>query len=92
MYGQTEATARISYLPFEVLGTKIGSIGIAIPNGTMQVDPDTGELMYIGPNVMLGYAESRDDLSKGGTNSAEYCEPVILLARMQTASFTSLEG
>jgi long-chain acyl-CoA synthetase len=65
MYGQTEATARISYLPFEVLGTKIGSIGIAIPNGTMQVDPDTGELMYIGPNVMLGYAETRDDLSKG---------------------------
>jgi acyl-CoA synthetase (AMP-forming)/AMP-acid ligase II len=31
----------------------------------MQVDADTGELMYIGPNVMLGYAESRDDLSKG---------------------------
>jgi long-chain acyl-CoA synthetase len=65
MYGQTEATARISYLPFENLGAKAGSIGVAIPNGSLQVDAKTGELVYRGPNVMLGYAESRDDLAKG---------------------------
>jgi len=65
MYGQTEATARISYLPFEALATKIGAIGVAIPNGSLQVDPDTGELIYTGPNVMMGYAECRDDLCKG---------------------------
>lgn len=65
MYGQTEATARISYLPFEKLGAKIGSIGVAVPNGSLHVDPGTGELVYTGPNVMMGYAESRDDLSKG---------------------------
>jgi len=65
MYGQTEATARISFVPFEALGEKIGSIGVAIPNGSMQVDSATGELVYTGPNVMLGYAECREDLSKG---------------------------
>ena len=65
MYGQTEATARISYLPFEALDTKSGSIGVAIPDGSLQVDPESGELIYSGPNVMLGYAECREDLAKG---------------------------
>jgi long-chain acyl-CoA synthetase len=65
MYGQTEATARISYLPFENLAAKVGSIGIAIPGGTLRADAETGELIYSGANVMLGYAESRDDLAKG---------------------------
>jgi long-chain acyl-CoA synthetase len=65
MYGQTEATARISYVPFERLAQKAGSIGIAIPNGWLQIDAESGELVYSGPNVMLGYAESLQDLAKG---------------------------
>jgi long-chain acyl-CoA synthetase len=65
MYGQTEATARISYVPFDKLGEKAGSIGLAIPNGSLHVDGDTGELVYRGPNVMLGYAECLEDLAKG---------------------------
>jgi len=65
MYGQTEATARISYVPVEMLGAKIGSVGVAIPDGSLHVDEVTNELVYRGPNVMLGYAESRADLSKG---------------------------
>src|SRR5262249_3843249 len=65
MYGQTEATARISYVPFEQLGEKIGSIGVAIPNGSLEVEAETGELVYRGPNVMLGYAEGIHDLAKG---------------------------
>jgi long-chain acyl-CoA synthetase len=65
MYGQTEATARISYVPFERLGAKIGSIGIAVPGGAMSLDANSGELIYTGPNVMLGYAESREDLARG---------------------------
>ncbi|MHB8580337.1 MAG: AMP-binding protein [Ignavibacteriaceae bacterium] len=73
MYGQTEATARISYVPFEKLGSKIGSIGIPIPNGDIKIfsgDVEVsgfgieGELVYSGQNVMMGYAENRNDLSK----------------------------
>ena len=65
MYGQTEACARISYVPPERLVAKLGSIGIAIPGGTLSVAPDSGELIYEGPNVMLGYAERPADLSLG---------------------------
>jgi long-chain acyl-CoA synthetase len=64
MYGQTEATARIAFVPFEQLGEKIGAIGVAIPGGKLEVDAITGELLYTGSNVMMGYAESRDDLSR----------------------------
>ena len=65
MYGQTEATARIAFVPFDRLGDKIGAIGKAIPGGSLKVDPATGELVYQGPNVMLGYAEARQDLARG---------------------------
>lgn len=74
MYGQTEATARISFLAPEDLTTKSGSIGKAIPGGDLLVvsgsgelcgPGQVGELVYRGPNVMMGYGESREDLSKG---------------------------
>ena len=65
MYGQTEATARISYVPFEQLRGKVGAVGIAIPGGSLSVNEETGELLYRGPNVMLGYAECLQDLAKG---------------------------
>ena len=71
MYGQTEATARISYVPFERLGAKVGSVGVAIPDGSLSVDELTGELVYRGPNVMLGYAECREDLAKGDELNGE---------------------
>jgi acyl-CoA synthetase (AMP-forming)/AMP-acid ligase II len=63
MYGQTEATARIAYVPPERLADKPGSIGIPIPGGRLSVDD--GELVYEGPNVMLGYAQTREDLARG---------------------------
>ncbi len=63
MYGQTEASPRIAYVPPERLVEKAGAIGVPIPGGTLRVDD--GELVYEGPNVMLGYAESRADLARG---------------------------
>lgn len=68
MYGQTEATARISYVPPEEVAKRPGSIGVAIPGGALAADAETGELIYRGPNVMLGYAESREDLALGDVN------------------------
>ena len=74
MYGQTEATARMSYLPWSKAIEKAGSIGVAIPGGRFELidvneqvieESDvTGELVYYGDNVTLGYAESRFDLAK----------------------------
>lgn len=65
MYGQTEAAPRISYVPSDQLLEKPGSIGIAVPGGKLELDPETSELIYYGDNVMLGYAESLADLAKG---------------------------
>lgn len=74
MYGQTEATARIAYLPPYCLPEKAGAIGIAIPGGVLKICDEgkeiktpkkEGELVYYGHNVMLGYASTVEDLSKG---------------------------
>jgi acyl-coenzyme A synthetase/AMP-(fatty) acid ligase len=75
MYGQTEATARMSWLPPEKSLAKYGSMGIAIPGGRFSLidadgfeitAPDTvGELVYEGANVTLGYADCGEDLIKG---------------------------
>ncbi|MBX3703174.1 MAG: acyl--CoA ligase [Steroidobacteraceae bacterium] len=64
MYGQTEAAARLSYLPPERLEDKLGSVGIAIPgvelmvqraDGTPANPNEVGEIIARGPNVMQGY-------------------------------------
>lgn len=65
MYGQTEASPRMSYIPHERVLTKLGSIGIAIPGGNLTIDSETSELIYKGANVMMGYAECLEDLSLG---------------------------
>jgi acyl-CoA synthetase (AMP-forming)/AMP-acid ligase II len=64
MYGQTEATARISYVSPDRLYDKLGSIGVPIPGGALELS-ESGELVYRGANVMLGYAECRADLTLG---------------------------
>jgi acyl-CoA synthetase (AMP-forming)/AMP-acid ligase II len=71
MYGQTEASPRISYVPPERLADKVGSIGVPIPGGSLEVDRTTGELVYRGPNVMMGYALTRDDLARPDECSGE---------------------
>jgi acyl-coenzyme A synthetase/AMP-(fatty) acid ligase len=78
MYGQTEATARMSYLPMDKALDKYASIGMAIPGGQFSLkdnqgneilDADVdGELIYKGDNVSLGYAENISDLAKGDEN------------------------
>lgn len=69
MYGQTEATARMAYLPPNLAAEHPGAIGVPIPGGTFRLEPvpglDDAELVYTGPNVMLGYAESPGDLALG---------------------------
>ncbi|UPW83773.1 AMP-binding protein [Lysinibacillus sp. Ag94] len=65
MYGQTEASPRMSYIPYEYVLTKSDSIGIAIPGGNLTIDSETSELIYTGANVMMGYAECLEDLSLG---------------------------
>ncbi len=78
MYGQTEATARMAYMPWDKLEGRESSIGIAIPGGKFFLIDDEGavidqpevpgELCYRGPNVSLGYATCRAELANGDEN------------------------
>lgn len=65
MYGQTEATARMAYLPPHLAAERPACIGVPIDGGELAIRD--GELVYTGPNVMLGYAESAADLALGAT-------------------------
>jgi acyl-CoA synthetase (AMP-forming)/AMP-acid ligase II len=73
MYGQAEATARISGLPPELLPEACGSVGFVLPGGKLWIEHEgrecapmeEGELVYQGPNVMMGYATRPEDLAKG---------------------------
>lgn len=73
MYGQTEAAPRMSYVPPEALSDKLNSIGIPIPGGSLKLDSETSELIYSGPNVMMGYAESQGDLGKDDELNGMLC-------------------
>ncbi len=63
MYGQTEAAPRMATLPPERLAEKLGSAGLALPGGSFAIEND--EVVYRGPNVMMGYAETAADLARG---------------------------
>ncbi|MEO7836049.1 MAG: non-ribosomal peptide synthetase, partial [Acidimicrobiales bacterium] len=93
MYGQTEATARMAYLPPEHAAIHPGVIGMAIPGGTLDIDrPDgdgVGELVYRGPNVMMGYAEGARDLGLGARVEALHTGD---LARRTPEGFFELAG
>ncbi|MFJ1762636.1 AMP-binding protein [Amycolatopsis sp. NPDC088138] len=75
MYGQTEAAPRMTTVPAERLAEKLGSAGPALPGGSFAVRRDdgsetthpkiVGEVVYRGPNVMLGYADDESGLAKG---------------------------
>lgn len=73
MYGQTEATARLTYLEPDELTRKAGSIGKAIPgvritlireDGTRASPGETGEIVAEGDNVMMGYWRNPEETAK----------------------------
>ncbi len=81
MYGQTEATSRMSYLNPDFLETKAGSIGKPVKDGKFYLinndgkkienNNEIGELVYEGKNVSMGYAKSHLDLKKGDENQGK---------------------
>jgi acyl-CoA synthetase (AMP-forming)/AMP-acid ligase II len=75
MYGQTEATARLSYLPPERLHDKLGSIGCGLPSTRLEVlkrdgtpvvpeSAETGEIVAGGDNIALGYWNDPGETAK----------------------------
>ncbi|UKJ07213.1 AMP-binding protein [Solitalea lacus] len=89
MYGQTEATARMAFLPPAKTAEKLGSIGLPIKNGQFSIDSETSELLYSGPNIFGGYSEGYSDLDS-------YHQTLWLktgdLARMDTDGYVYITG
>ena len=94
MYGQTESTARMSYVPPDRLPEKAHCVGIPIRDSSFSIrvgDEETqepgveGEVIFRGPSVMIGYAEHREDLARG-TSSAACCPPATSASSTRRAS------
>ncbi len=79
-FGTSETSARMAFLDPNLALEKVGSMGKAIPNGELflldEMDNDdgtvTGELGYRGPNVTMGYALCKEDLTKDDEFCGEY--------------------
>jgi acyl-coenzyme A synthetase/AMP-(fatty) acid ligase len=78
MYGQTEASARLSYLDPELLESKPGSVGRGLSNVRLRVVDEAccdikpgelGEIIASGPSIMRGYwedPEATEEVLKDG--------------------------
>ena len=83
MYGQTEASPRMSYLEMNRSPNKVGSIGRPISGGKFWIENDkgkkinkineTGELIYSGDNIFMGYSNDFKDLNKKDENYNKLC-------------------
>ena len=99
MYGQTEATGRISYLDWNHLNKKKGSIGKPIKGGffflfdkqknLVSKKLNYGELVYTGKNVMLGYALNKTDLNKDNYKKRLFTGDI---AKKDNEGFYFIEG
>lgn len=98
MYGQTEATARLTYLPPNMIKNKIGSIGKGIPavhvevlgDNSVPVQPgQEGEIVVSGPNIMLGYYNDDELTNKKIINGKLYTED---LAQVDEDGFIYITG
>lgn len=98
MYGQTEATARLTYLPPERLEEKLGAAGIAIPNVRLEIRDEhghalppgvVGEIYATGDNIMRGYwddaAATAQALTAGWLKTGD-------LASMDAEGFVFIQG
>lgn len=98
MYGQTEATARLTYLPPEHLDAKLGAVGVAVSgteisimdkHGNVLPAGETGEICARGPHVMVGYWQDLDATAEVLRNGW-LCTGD--LGRMDDDGFITIEG
>ena len=72
MYGQTEASPRMTTLQHADFERKRGSVGVTLTGGALSIEDNgvalaagvSGSVVYRGPNVMMGYADRREHLAR----------------------------
>ena len=89
MYGQTEATARLSFLPPSLLGNKLGSIGRGIPGVDLQVIDETGNIVRPGE---VGEIIARgDNISPGYFNDPEASAEKFIGGALHTGDLAKVD-
>jgi long-chain acyl-CoA synthetase len=98
MYGLTEATALLSYLPPELIHEKLGSIGKGMPGVELDVinklgkqigEAETGEIIARGANIMLSYLDDEEATMEVIRNSWLYTGD---LAEMDKEGYIFITG
>jgi acyl-CoA synthetase (AMP-forming)/AMP-acid ligase II len=89
MYGQTEATARLSYLPPELLDEKLGSIGRGIPGVTLRVLDDLGE--PVPPGKVGEIVASGENISPGYFNDPEASAHKFINGNLYTGDLATVD-
>ena len=108
MYGQTEATARISYVPPDRLGEKLGSVGLPMDNLMIRIVDDegrelpagqTGEIQVRGPSVCFGYFDdpegTEEKFGDGWLNTGDFAcrdDDGYLWVKGRTSEFIKIRG
>lgn len=87
MYGQTEATARLSYLPPEHLDSRLGSIGKGLKSTKLRLVD--GEIVASGPNISPGYWRDPEATARHFRDGELYTGD---LARADDDGFLYIEG
>jgi acyl-CoA synthetase (AMP-forming)/AMP-acid ligase II len=94
LYGQTEAAPRMTTLQHEDFPEAPRSVGTPLPGCRIEIaDPDAegrGEVIFHGPNVMQGYAETRADLARGDEMGGRL--PTGDVGRLDAAGRLTLTG
>jgi len=90
MYGATEATARLSYLPPELVTTKMGSIGRGIPGVTLAVVNQT--MQKVKPSEIGEIVARGDNLMKGYYNDPEGTEAVLKNGWLYTGDLATVDN
>lgn len=99
MYGQTEAAPRITTLDHNDFAKHSGTVGRVLAHGRLSVRDEDGQelaqgqegiIWYEGPNVMMGYAETREDLLLADTQQGQLATGDI--GHLDTAGRLTITG
>jgi long-chain acyl-CoA synthetase len=89
MYGQTEATARLSYLPPDLLESKLGSIGRGIPGVKLEVLGENGE--HVRPGEIGEIVASGKNISPGYLDDPEATAAKFEGGRLRTGDLATVD-
>ena len=92
MYGQTEATARLSYLPPERLADKLGSIGLGLPSTRLEVVRPDGSIVAWGSNETGEIVAAGDNIASGYWNDPEETKRFFKAGRLHTGDIARVDA